>query len=837
MKTHTLPSADGNEVRRFAIIYAIALVVLLALTWGITAKFLSEEKSRAFNSATVEGNRLVTFFEGNVSNIFRYADDYIKTVRRIYLQTQSLAAVRSYMSSVPPDQNILSHITIIDRNGVPVFLSDGRVERKFRPGVNARDRGYFKSQKASKTDSLVISNARKGRNTGIVTIRVVRRLTGEGAAFEGIIFAAVKAEQLRAFFMATRPGPRSTATLVGTDKIVRWRLSQDALTGVGKSISVLKLWENLQNSPSGQYQQTSIIDGFPRKWAYKKVAGFPVVAVIGTALPDIIAGYERFQRHVYVSAGLVSLVFIVLTVLALREKFSSIRLTRSLTQQARVEEELRASREQSQMLTDMSPDAVFVQIDGKVVFVNPAMIELMGANSADDLIGMSSFDIAHPDMRPRLINLRDGITQKGIRIEPRELRYLNLKGETFDVESAAAPIKWEGKGGIMIVARNITDRKLLEEKLSQAQKMEAIGQLTGGVAHDFNNLLAVIMGNAELLAEDNEGEEQKAQSIIRAAQRGANLTQRLLAYSRQQPLQPKALDPETLVTGMSELLARTLGETITVNSVVPADISNVLVDQGQVESALLNLAVNARDAMPNGGTLSIECENISLDAKSAEIGLELPEGQYIKISVTDSGTGMSARVIEHAFDPFFTTKEVGQGSGLGLSMVYGFAKQSGGHVTIHSEEGHGTTVGLYLPAVDRVVPVVTPSIEDDLPIGQEESVLLLEDDPDVRALAVDILTSLNYLVLEAENADAAMQILTDGNKVELVLSDVVLPGGKSGPDFATEAMEHSPHLKFIFMSGYSAEVLENNLVSKDTILLNKPFKRAQLARALRKVLD
>jgi len=321
--------------------------------------------------------------------------------------------------------------------------------------------------------------------------------------------------------------------------------------------------------------------------------------------------------------------------------------------------------------------------------------------------------------------------------------------------------------------------------------------------------------------------------------RGSELTQRLLAFSRQQPLRPRPIDVATLVTGMSDLLARTLGETIEIETIAAPDLWPASADPGQVETALLNLAINARDAMIEGGKkLTIECANVRLDAAYVELNPEAAEGDYVMLAVSDTGTGMSAQTKLHAFEPFFTTKDVGEGSGLGLSMVYGFAKQSGGHVVIYSELGHGTTVKLYLPRGQEAIVPDTDVAGDDTPQGRGEAILVIEDDRDVRAVAVKMLEDLDYKVIDVAAAEEAWTVLADGVTVDLVLSDVVLPGGTSGPAFAEEALRRYPRLKVIFISGYPAEAaLRNGFLGSGKVLLSKPFRREELAKALREAFD
>ncbi len=392
--------------------------------------------------------------------------------------------------------------------------------------------------------------------------------------------------------------------------------------------------------------------------------------------------------------------------------------------------------------------------------------------------------------------------------------------------------------GICSLTTDITEMKEAEARLAQAMKMEAVGQLTGGVAHDFNNLLAVIRGNAEMLAMGKVEKLQKqTEAILHATQRGAELTLRLLAFSRRQPLRPRTIDLAALTRGMIGMIERTLGETIAVETAAAPDLWLALADPGQVENVLLNLAINARDAMPDGGRLTIECRNLTLDAAGIAHIPEAVAGDFVILTVSDTGAGMSPEVRDHAFEPFFTTKEVGQGSGLGLSMVYGFAKQSNGHVAIYSEEDQGTAVKLFLPRTDAQPLPGTPDAVSVTPRGKGETILVVEDDEEVCAMAVTVLEGLGYRVIGVPLAARALQIL-QGEQVDLMLSDIVLPGGMSGPELAERAKARYPDLAVVFMSGYPTTALKHRWVLEPgTVLLDKPFHRLQLAQAMHQALS
>jgi len=388
----------------------------------------------------------------------------------------------------------------------------------------------------------------------------------------------------------------------------------------------------------------------------------------------------------------------------------------------------------------------------------------------------------------------------------------------------------------------MAQREAAEAQLRQAQKMEAIGQLTSGIAHDFNNLLTAISGNVELLQRrlrEGDPELQRfAGAALRGVDRATTLTQRLLAFSRRQPLDPKPLDMNRLIAGMSDLLRRTLGEGIEAETVLAGGLWMVFADANQLEHSLLNLTINARDAMEGQGQLTIETANTFLDESYAAAHEEVVSGQYVMISVTDTGSGMTTEVREKAFEPFFTTKETGQGTGLGLSQVYGFIKQSGGHCAIYSEPGQGTTVRLYLPRHVGAVPPVAPAAAIVAGSGRGETILLVEDDADVRGFAADLLRDLGYQVLAAATGPEALRLLDDHPEVRLLFTDVALPGGMTGRQLADEAGERRPGLKVLYTTGYARNaIVHQGRLDPGVELIVKPFTSAALAVRIRQLLD
>lgn len=388
----------------------------------------------------------------------------------------------------------------------------------------------------------------------------------------------------------------------------------------------------------------------------------------------------------------------------------------------------------------------------------------------------------------------------------------------------------------------IAERRETEEQLRQSQKVEAIGQLTGGVAHDFNNLLTVILGNLEIAKEKLPADSSALPNIqlsLTAAIRGAALTERLLAFARRQVLKPEPLDLNRIVEAMHDLLQRTLGGAVEVKSVLRTGLWPAMADRNQIETALINLAINARDAMPNGGHLTIETQNASLDVDYARHNPGVTPGDYVVLAVTDSGAGMTPETLAQAIEPFFTTKPTGKGTGLGLSSVYGFARQSGGHLKLYSEVGRGTTVRLYLPRAHGLAESSSES-ENNGPFPRgDESILVVDDDSTVRAVAVSHLSGQGYRVLEAKDGPAALKLIKSGRgTIDVLVTDIILAGGMNGPDVAAEAKRHLPRLQILYMSGYTEDAVANHgRFEPFGRLLQKPFRKADLLRTVRDILD
>ena len=418
---------------------------------------------------------------------------------------------------------------------------------------------------------------------------------------------------------------------------------------------------------------------------------------------------------------------------------------------------------------------------------------------------------------------------------PLDVQHLAWGGRELDVYKA--PV---ATGGFLIGITDVTARMRAESAVRQSQKMEAIGHLTGGVAHDFNNLLQIISANLDLAVASGEAKAspklgQRLQNALGAVSRGSRLTGQFLAFARRQALDPRSVDLGRVLRDMADLLRRTLGEQVQVESVIAGGLWNTLVDPNQVENAILNLAINARDAMPEGGKLTLEVANAHLDDAYAAQHAEVNPGQYVMLAVSDTGTGMTPEVKSRVFEPFFTTKPEGKGTGLGLAQAYGFVKQSGGHIAIYSEIGEGTTVKLYLPRTRRAQDALDTASTQPVE-GGNERILVVEDDEGVRAAVVDMLTDLGYSVQRAENAEAALKVLESGAPVDLLFTDVVMPGAISTREFTRRAQEMLPRLLVLYTSGYTQNaIVHNGRLDDDAFLLSKPYRNDELARKLRSV--
>ena len=514
------------------------------------------------------------------------------------------------------------------------------------------------------------------------------------------------------------------------------------------------------------------------------------------------------------------------------------KIARDITESKRTQQALSQEIEERRRIFETSQDLILVtDTAGKFVQVSPSSMSILGYRP-DEMIGHSAVEFIHPD---DLDSTREEMrsARRGHQMRNFETRYVHKDGQ-------AVMLTWMGTWSEPVrrhffVGRDLTEKQAAEAQFRQAQKMEAVGQLTGGVAHDFNNILTVITGTIGILTEAVADRPQLvaiAKMIDEAAERGASLTKHLLAFARKQPLQPREVDVNALVLETAKLLHPTLGEQIEIAPLLAADAWTALVDPNQLTTAILNLALNARDAMPSGGKLALETNNVYLDDGYANLHNEVTVGNYVMIAVSDTGSGIPAANLEKVFDPFFTTKQVGKGTGLGLSMVFGFVKQSNGHIKIYSEEGHGTTVKIYLPRASGLGQTAAEALASSGIEGGHEVVLVVEDDALVRRYVVTQVQSLGYTTLEASNAAEALDVIGKAATIDLLFTDVIMPGSMNGRQLVDEALKRRPSLKTLFTSGYTENaIVHHGRLDSGVLLLAKPYRKSDLARMIRMALD
>jgi PAS domain S-box-containing protein len=522
---------------------------------------------------------------------------------------------------------------------------------------------------------------------------------------------------------------------------------------------------------------------------------------------------------------------------------------RDITERRQAEEMLRASEDRYQALVNLSPDAIVVNVRGKFVFANPAAARLLGADSPREIVGKDILELIYPDDR-ELVGERTAQVLAGSMLTSAEIKFMRLDGSPVQVEATAARIEFDGSPATQVVARDITERKQAEEalrqteeQLRQSQKMEAVGQLAGGIAHDFNNLLTAIIGYSDMIlasgASSFDDVRPDVEEIKHAGERASALTKQILAFSRRQALQPEVVSLNEVLAGMEPLLRRTLGEDIDLVTALHPDLGQAKADVHQFEQVLMNLAVNARDAMPHGGHLTLGTGNVELDEEYCCTHPYAEPGSYVMLAVSDTGIGMDEATLEHIFEPFFTTKGPGEGTGLGLATVYGIVKQSGGSVSVYSEPGKGTSFKIYLPRVDASIKARSTAPVGSGLTGGQETILVVEDEPGVRDLVARILKGIGYELIITANSDEALSILEDSTcSVDMLLTDVVLRGAMQGNELAQAVGLLYPHLPVLYMSGYARDaIVHSGRLDEGVNYLEKPFTPDGLAHRVREVLD
>jgi PAS domain S-box-containing protein len=513
------------------------------------------------------------------------------------------------------------------------------------------------------------------------------------------------------------------------------------------------------------------------------------------------------------------------------------------TARLRAEAALRSSEARFRHVVENSPEAIVIQTDGRFAYVNPAAIRLFGAVSEADLLGCSVLDRFHPDLHDSIRRRIQTLNDERVPVAAAIQRIIHPGGRIVDAEVSAVPFEYDGKHGALVFLLDVTERRKareLEEQLAQAQRLESIGKLAGGVAHDFNNLLTVINGYSDVSLRRLTADDPLHSSlseIRKAGEKAALLTQQLLAFSRRQLVHPVNLDLNDVISDMELMIRRTIGEHISVVIHLAPRLGAVTIDPGQVTQVLMNLVVNARDAMQAGGALVIETSSVHLAAGDLQPFAEVAPGPYVRLIVRDTGVGIPPEILPRIFEPFFTTKGPGEGTGLGLSTVYGIVKQAGGHVRVESSPGGGTAFSIYLPETMGAAVAAAPAVQDSAILRGSETILLVEDQDEVRKLTRDVLRSLGYKVVAcASPVDAVAVAVRQRQLFDLVITDMVMPG-MSGRDLVKVLAAEKPDLKWLYISGYTETMgLDRGELFAEDSFLPKPFSPDQLARRVRHLL-
>ncbi len=798
------------------IAYAIGTCVLGALVWEMRLEAIASGAKVLIAFAQLTEEQTTRTIQ-NVDQTLEIVEERLATAKRE--GATSAEQIRRELQELLASRPYLNGIAVTDRDGHVIYRSDAGTG-----SLNLGDRAYFLYHKEHLDAGFDLGSPIRTRASTKWMLPATRGREDTNGAFDGVIVGLVDPLFFVRVWSVDRAMPDQATALWANDGTVLIRSPFDERT-MGTTLRNSAIVGQIRLGISDStYRVVSQIDGQDRLVAYRRLASYPDFSLSVTQRTDrILAVWWRTAVLVAIGWAFSGAALAWL----------ALKLTREVIVRS-------ASDGRYRVLFNESPYPMLVADKESLRFVavNDAAVQQYGWSEQEHL-AMTIDDHYPPEVLPALRERRrkDGFalsrTLKGI-------RHRRKNGSIMDMEMAVRLIDFDGRPAYLAMAQDVGGRLSLERQLVGAQRMEVVGQLTGGIAHDFNNILMVILGNVDVLLEEKltPAATERLDHIGEAVDKAATLTRQLLAFSRKQPLRPQATDLNALVTETGQLLRRALGVQIEVDSVLADDVGTIDIDRSQLETALVNLCLNARDAMPDGGRVLIETRNVILDDDYVAMNPEAVAGSYAMLEVSDAGYGISSDALPKVFEPFFTTKEVGKGSGLGLSMIYGFIHQSNGHVKIYSEVGVGTSVRLYLPCI--LAPGDRHRAENAaaVPVGTEH-ILVVEDEPRVRANVVGQLRSLGYVVSEADNGLdglAAMEAIQP--TCDLLLTDIVMPGPMNGRSLADKVVRRWPKTKVVFMSGFSeASVVHRGQLDRGVLLLSKPFRKGALAQILRRALD
>jgi len=832
-----IPASSALPDKRIPIAF-VAIICLLALAipaftaWGLLTyrtQVLADTETSARNNALLFASHAARSFGEDARVLDAIA---IRLNGNDKIAAANSAALNETLRSAIATEPQFQSLGIIDASGIYVANTLAR-----GLGSDASSRPYFLRHKDDASAEMSIGTPLIGRSSSTPILSLSKRLSAPDGSFDGVLIAFLAPSYFSGFYASVALGDNSVIELVNETGIVLVDNSGTLPVDERRTEtwSRRELWSD-HDVHSGR--TTFASDGIERILCVAPVGGRPLSVQVAISVPFAL---RTWYRHVYQQAAVVGLAELGFAAAAFMLWRQYRRLLASDAARRRNADLLEKT------IASMADAVLVVDAAGRVLLSNPAFVAKFGDKYAP----------GSPEWRKLYRRyLPDGTTpfpktetpvgrvMRGLPVDNVEILVRNTEtGRTIHFIANGRLIRDDTgrQTGAVLVYHDVTQAKETERQLRQAQKMDAVGQLTGGIAHDFNNILTVITGTIEILSDAVAHDPQLveiAAMIDQAAQRGAELTQHLLAFSRKQPLIARDTNVNSLITEASKLLRPSLGEQIEIVAALEEDCWPALVDPAQLTAALLNLAVNARDAMPGGGKLTLESGNVILDEAYAQAHGDVAPGPYVMIAVSDTGHGIPAAIRDKVFEPFFTTKDVGKGTGLGLSMVYGFIKQSGGHIKVYSEESHGTTIKLYLPRAGEKAAWLAEILPPKTIEGGRETILLVEDDRLVRNYVAGQLQALGYTTIIASDGASALAEIDREQHIDLLFTDVILPGRANGRQIADEAVKSRPGLKVVFTSGYTENaIVHHGRLDPGVLLLTKPYRKSDLALMIRRALD
>ena len=818
----------GTVFRTLVGVFLAFIVFRVGVLWWQHGEALLNEQRRAENLAhvlTENVDRTFGAIESALNQLAAHSDHIGGPTAPQGIWFPVLAATLSGLSGI-------GSLNVIDADGLVTLSTNPLVT-----GTSRRDLFLHRRLRESPSDNLVIGPPAPSEHIGGVSIPIGRPLRDRQGRFIGFVAATFQPEWLRGSYQTIDIGAQGVIRLIDPDGHLLFRQPPVDPVG-GELIKDGAILSALRSGSKGGFLRAPMeAQGNSYLTAWRMLARPPLLVAVSIAERDALSGW---YTEVLVVTGTAAGMALMLLIAGFWITASSRAYAQAVDERETADATLQASEKRFQAVMDHAPVTVaLTNVDGRYTFVNQAFERRVGLSAAS-ILGKTRDEIfpkeychVHDGLEREALLTKAPVQAEVIAPDPSGPRsLLVVKFPIFDARGAIQ--------GIGTISADITQQKQAEAQLAHSQKMEAVGQLTGGLALDFNNILTVVIGMTEILADEVADKPDLAATvrmIDEAASRGAGLIQNLLAFSRKQPLQPHPTNINELAVSAGKLLRPTLGEQIDIAILPEEDVWPALVDPSQLTNAILNLAINARDAMPEGGKLTIETGNVILDEVYAQAHSEVRPGPYVMVAVSDTGCGIPAAYLPRVFEPFFTTKTMDHGTGLGLSMVYGFVKQSNGHIKVYSEEGHGTTIKIYLPRAGEGEMVIS-KIPETTATGGSEAILVAEDDALVRNYVTAQLKSLGYSIEAVENAAEALALIDSGAEFDLLLTDVILPGGMNGRQLSDEVVKRRPRIKVLYTSGYTENaIVHHGRLDPGVLLLAKPYRKTDLARIVRQALS